>query len=121
MSIPADDLGAGNPYLADMALRPPSPPQGFRFQTGASILDYELQEERAHALGAAGRKVEQALARLNDEAVVAAEGREAVLKAAAYEVWKFFIHRESCGIRDHKPVIEHFGIPRAVLARLGAM
>jgi hypothetical protein len=107
--------------LAGMALRPPSPPQGFRFQTGASILDHELQEERAQALGQAGRQVETALARLNDEAALAAEGREPLLKAAAYEVWKFFIHRESCGIRDHKPVIEHYGIPRAVLARLGAM
>lgn len=115
-----DRAGAGG-YDSRMALRPPSSPSGFRLQTGASILDYELQEERAYALGQASRKVEAALARLNDPAVVEAEGREPLLKAAAYEVWKFFIHRESCGIRDHRPVIEHYGIPRAVILRLGAM
>ena len=103
-----------------MAVRPPSFSQSPRFQTGASILDYEIQEERAHALGRAGRGVEAALARLNDPAAVEAEGREALLKAAAYEVWKFFIQREACGIRDHRPVIDHFGIPKAVLVRLGA-
>jgi hypothetical protein len=105
-----------------MAVRPP---QSFssqpRFETGASILDYELQEERAHALGRAGRSVEAALARLHDPEAVAAEGRETLLKAAAHEVWKFFIQREACGLRDHKPMIAHYAIPRAVLARLGAM
>lgn len=103
-----------------MSLRPPNFSPKPTFQTGASILDYELQEERAHALAKAGRGVEAAMARLNDPAALATEGREALLKAAAYEVWKFFIQRESCGVRDHRPVIEHYGIPRAVLVRLGA-
>lgn len=103
-----------------MSLRPPTFSQSSRFQTGASILDYELNEERAHALARAGRGVEAALARIDDPDALAAEGREALLKAAAYEVWKFFIQREACGVRDHRPVIEHYGIPRAVLVRLGA-
>ena len=103
-----------------MAVRPPSFSQSTRIETGANILDYEIQEERAHALTRAGRSVEAALARLNDPEAQAADGRDALLKAAAYEVWKFFIQRESCGIRDHRPVIEHYGIPRAVIVRLGA-
>lgn len=103
-----------------MSLRPPNFSQSARFQTGASILDYELNEERAHVLARAGRSVEASLARINDPEALAAEGREALLKAAAYEVWKFFIQRESLGVRDHRPVIEHYGIPRAVLVRLGA-
>lgn len=105
-----------------MALPPPSrfTPRG-RLDTGASILDYEIQEERALALGMAGRRVEAAMGRLNDPAIVEAEGREVLLKAAAREVWMFFIQREACGLRDHKPVIEYYGIPKAVLGRLGAM
>lgn len=105
---------------AVMAVGPPNFSQNPRFQTGASILDYEIQEERAHALARAGRGVEAAMARLNDPQVEAVEGREVLLKAAAYEVWKFFIQRESCGVLDHKPVIAHYGIPKAVLVRLGA-
>jgi hypothetical protein len=89
-----------------------------RFETGASILDYELNEERAASLGRAGRAVESSLARLADPE--ATEPREVLLKAAADAVWKFFIQREAIGLRDHRPVIRDFAIPRAVLARLGA-
>ena len=97
-------------------------PQGSstpRFQTGASILDYEIQEERGYALGRAGRRVEQALAALK-----AFDGpdedRAPLVKEAATAVWYYFIQREACGIRNQKPAIEHYGIPREVLMRLGA-
>ena len=40
--------------------------------------------------------------------------------AAATAVWYYFIQREACGIRNQKPAIEHYGIPREVLMRLGA-
>ncbi|MFN3514645.1 MAG: DUF6665 family protein [Phenylobacterium sp.] len=90
-------------------------------QTGVDILGVEIQEEKALSLGRAGRAVEAALARLEDPDALAQEGREALLKAAAQAVWKFFIQREACGARDHRPVIAHYAIPRAVLARLGAM
>jgi hypothetical protein len=89
----------------------------FGFDTGESVLNYELMEEKAHSLGRAGRKVEAALANLRD-----AEGsaRAAALKAAADAVWSFFVQREVLGLRDRKAIIEQFGIPREVLARLGA-
>jgi hypothetical protein len=104
-----------------MAVRPPqSLTGGYRFETGDSILDAELAGEKAHALGRMGRAAEAALARLNDPEAVEAEGREALLKAAAQAVWAWFIQRESCGLRDHKAIIRDFGIPRAVLVRLGA-
>ena len=100
-------------------LRMPQSALGLTFQTGASILDYEIQEERGYALGRAGQRVEQALAALK-----AFEGpedeRAPLLKEAATAVWYYFIQREACGIRNQKPAIEHYGIPREVLMRLGA-
>lgn len=104
-----------------MALRPPQNlSSGFRFETGASILDAEIAAEKAASLGRAGAQVERALARLEDPEALAAEGRDVLLKAAAHEVWKFFIQREACGMRDQRPVIQALNIPRAVLVRLGA-
>ncbi len=104
-----------------MALRPPQNLNtGFRFETGASILDAEIAAEKAAALGRAGAQVERALARLNDPEAEEQEGREALLKAAANEVWKFFIQREALGMRDQRQVIQNLEIPRAVLVRLGA-
>jgi hypothetical protein len=92
------------------------------FKTGASILDYELQEERGYALGVAGRRVEKALEALRafDAAPGEADARAPLLKEAATAVWYYFIQREACGIRNQKPAIEHYGIPREVLMRLGA-
>jgi hypothetical protein len=99
-------------------------PQGSRspFQTGASILDVEIQQERGAALGAAGQRIEKALAALRE---FDASGRDPcerppVLQEAATAVWYYFIQREACGIRDQRPAIEHYAIPREVLIRLGA-
>ncbi len=107
--------------LSPMAVRPPQNLSGgFRFETGASILDAEIAGEKANNLGRVGRAAEAALARLKDPEIVEAEGREVLLKAAAQAVWAWFIQREACGLRDHKPIIRDFDIPRAVLVRLGA-
>ncbi|HEX5380427.1 MAG TPA: DUF6665 family protein [Phenylobacterium sp.] len=105
-----------------MSLRPPQNLSGLaaRFETGAGILDAEIVSEKAATLGRAGRKAQEALARLDDPQVVESEGREALLKLAADAVWKFFIQREACGLRDQGPVIRDMKIPRAVLVRLGA-
>jgi hypothetical protein len=75
--------------------------------------------EQAAALAHSGRRVETtlaALAGLDDSG-----DRPQRLKAAADAVYGFFIQREIIGMRDHRGVIEHYGIPREVLARLGAV
>ncbi len=107
-----------------MALRPPQ-----RFteellnRLGGSALESEIIAEKASSLGHHGRKVEQALAELRafDAAPGAPEDRVVLLKAAAREVWKFFIQRELCGLRDQRDAIRLYGIPQEVLVRLGAM
>ena len=68
-------------------------------EPGEAVLHYELLEEQAHSRG---------------------QGRAAVLKAAADAVWGFLVQREVMGLRDRAQVIAQYGIPREVLARLGA-
>lgn len=72
----------------------------------------------AAALGRAGQKVEQTLEKLN---TAPESERPLHLKAAAQAVQAYFIQRELCGLRNHDDPIRHYGIPRAVLVRLGAV
>lgn len=80
-------------------------------------LQAELMAEKAASLGRAGRRVEKTLATLRE---ASPEDRPAALKDAADAVWSLFVQREICGQRDQKPVIAIYGIPKDVLARLGA-
>ena len=85
--------------------------------TGALALDVELLAEEAAALGRAGRRVEETLAAL----AAAAEGdHPARLHEAAEAVHHYFILREMRGFRRHDDAVALYGIPRAVIARLGA-
>ena len=86
--------------------------------TGEAVLRYELLEEQAGSLGRAGRKVEAALAAL--AAHPGGEERAAVLKAACDAVWGFLVQREVMGLRDRAAVVAQYGVPREVMARLGA-
>ena len=87
------------------------------------VLAADILAEKASSLGHQGRKMERALAalRAHDAAAGDAEARHRLLRAAAHEVWAFFIQRELCGFRDHKQVIGDYAIPGEVLVRLGAM
>ncbi len=105
-----------------MAVRPPQ--SLYRpASTGSAVnpLEYELMSERADSLGRHGLKVEKAIAALSvlDEGGVSPERREALLNAAADEVWAFFIQRELCGLRSNRDAVERYGIPAQVMARLG--
>jgi hypothetical protein len=44
-----------------------------------------------------------------------------LVKGAARAVWKYFVQREACGMRDHREAIRLYGIPGEVLVRLGAI
>lgn len=100
-----------------MSLRPPShyqaSPSG---KSSLNVLEYELMAERADSLGRAGLRAEAALQRLND---ASPETREELTNAAADEVYALFIQREMCGLRNGRDVVARYGIPGAVIARLG--
>jgi hypothetical protein len=88
-------------------------------QIGPNPLDIEIAAEKAAALGRAGEKVEQTLARLRSLDRGAPE-RTVMLKDAAEAVYAYFIQRELCGMRRHHDAIRDYAIPNEVLVRLGA-
>jgi hypothetical protein len=103
-----------------MALRlPGNTDPTMRGRTGSEVIDHEILAEMASSLGAAGRKVEQVMARLHAHAGDA-ESRRDLLREAAAAVYAYFIQRELCGLRRHQDVIREYRIPDEVLARLGA-
>lgn len=100
-----------------MAVRPPkSLAKVVDAETGLSMMEAEMMAETANSLGHHGRKVEAALKRLGEAGDA---DRPEALRHAAREVWKFFIQREMCGMRDHRLIVREMGIPDAVLRRLG--
>ncbi|CCV15856.1 DUF6665 family protein [Mesorhizobium sp. STM 4661] len=102
-----------------MSLRPPSHLAGTSFAEAAfDALGHEILAEKAAALGRAGQRVEETLARLRENG--GDEHRPRLLKEAAEAVHGYFIQRELCGLLRHDAVIREYDIPRAVLVRLGA-
>jgi hypothetical protein len=85
-------------------------------------LDYEVAQEQASALGRAGRALETAL-----EALSAHDGagtdnraeRTKLVQDASDALWCFMVQRESCGLRDPRPVIRDYRIPAEVQNRMG--
>jgi hypothetical protein len=92
-------------------------------ELGVNTLETEILAEKAASLGHHGRMVEATMAALRQ---FDAEGRSTgdrlvLVKAAANAVWKFFIQRELCGMRDHREIIRFYGIPQEVLNWMGAV
>jgi hypothetical protein len=108
-----------------MAVRlPQSLSTGLQRETGWSVLDYELREQKAQTLGTLSSQVEQALAALQafDAGTDRSdwdERRRALLEEAADRVWAFMIQREVCGFRNWDAFVKDYSIPREVLSRVG--
>jgi hypothetical protein len=94
-----------------------------RLTSGFGPIESEVLAEKASSLGYHGRQVKKAMAALQafDAAPGSADERLILVKAAARDVWKFFVQREACGMRDQRDAIRHYGIPQEVLVRLGAI
>jgi hypothetical protein len=88
-----------------------------RPDAGTAALEHEIMAERASSLGAAERRVVNAIAIL----AAAGEDRAAPLAEARKVVWEYFVQRELVGFRRHTDVIQELNIPREVLVGLGAM
>jgi hypothetical protein len=91
-----------------------------RPETGVSVLEAELQAERAAALGRLGRDLEISLAALSAVSMGDPVRADAV-KSAADAVWRYFVQREACGMLNHDHPIAHYAIPQEVLARVGSV
>lgn len=94
-----------------------------RLLGGFDSIENEIVAEKASSLGHHGRQVEKALAALRafDESPREMLERVHLVRAAAREVWAYFVQRELCGLRDQRDVIRDYGIPQEVLVRLGAI
>ncbi len=91
-------------------------------RSGWATLEYEIAEERASALGRLGRRLEAALAALaqcpptdTSERTI----RDSLLEAAGYALWLFIVQREACGLNDSTHVMQTYGVPSEVYARMG--
>jgi hypothetical protein len=82
-----------------------------------SLIEDEFRAERASSLGMAGRRLERALAALED---CDDAGRENLIEPAARAAWEFMVTREMTGLRDWPSVARQYRIPRSVLLRMGA-
>ncbi len=104
-------------------------------------LDYEVAREQASALGRLGRALEAALAALADfdrqsigkmayeagsdqgqNAGGTAQDRALRAKLvaeASHALWCFIVQRESCGLRDPRPVMRDYRVPAEVQNRIG--
>ena len=88
-----------------------------RPEAGTTALDHEIMAERASSIGAAERRVIEAIAALTS----AGSSQETALATARKVVWEYFVQRELIGFRKHNDVIQELNIPPQVLAGLGAM
>ncbi|WP_417309996.1 DUF6665 family protein [Devosia sp.] len=91
-----------------------------RLEDGVGSIEYEIAGEQAFSLGHHGRKVEASVTALRTFEGPA-EARMELVRSAAKAVWAYFVQREACGMRNHREVIQFYGIPGEVLARLGAV
>jgi hypothetical protein len=94
----------------------------------ADVLDYEIVQEQAAALGRIGRKLEEALARLREfdaahprsDAPTSAKRRTLVTEAG-HALWMFVVQREACGLRDSRTVMRDYKVPGEVQHCMGAV
>jgi hypothetical protein len=85
-------------------------------------LDYDIAREQASALGRAGRTLEtaiQALAEYDRAAPEDRSGRAELIQDASNALWCFMVQRESCGLRDPRPVLRDYRVPAEVQNRMG--
>jgi hypothetical protein len=100
-----------------------------RFATPADLLQSEIVQEQASALGRLGRALEAALATLRefDAAIlpppsdVVRAQRAALVANAGHALWMFVVQREACGLRDSRAVMRDYAVPSEVQVRMGLL
>jgi Family of unknown function (DUF6665) len=97
-------------------------------RTPLDVLDYEILQEQAAALGRMGRALEAALAKLREFDVAhpctcapasAQQSRRTLVIEAGHALWMFVVQREACGLRNSHTVMHDYNVPREVQQRMG--
>ena len=93
------------------------------------VLNYEIVQEQAAALGRMGRALEAALAGLREfdaahprsgAPASAQQARRTLVMEAAHALWMFVVQREACGLRDSRTVMRDYHVPGEVQQRMGS-
>ena len=93
-------------------------------RSGYATLEYEIAREKESALGRLGRRLEAALAALAAcprTATAERTIRDSLVEEAGYALWLFIVQREACGLNDSSHVMQDYGVPNEVLARMGPL
>jgi hypothetical protein len=94
------------------------------------VLDYEIAQDMAAALGRMGRALEETLAKLrefdaenprSDARASAQEERRTLVAEAGLALWMFVVQREACGLRDSRTVMRDYNVPSEVQRCMGAV
>jgi hypothetical protein len=97
-------------------------------RTGVDILDYEVAQEQASALGRMGRALEAALAALREFDAVHPRAdtpasphgeRRTLVAKAGHALWMFVVQREACGLRDSRSIMREYKVPAEVQQCMG--
>src|SRR5262245_45257425 len=103
---------------------PPIP----RFRAPVDVLNYEIVQEQAAALGRLGRGLEAALKALqefdaahprSEASAKERQTRRTLVSAAGYALWMFVVQREACGLRDSRTVMRDYQVPAEVRGSMG--
>ena len=78
-----------------------------------NVIEEQLEGERATSLGEAGKKLEAALAALDDS--------DERIDEAANAVWEYMIIRESVHLFGHDVALSYYNVPDRVMARVGVI
>jgi uncharacterized protein DUF6665 len=99
-------------------------------RTGVDILDYEVAQEQASALGRMGRALEEALAKLREFDALhpraeppasVHEDRRPLVARAGHALWMFVVQREACGLRDSRAIMRQYNVPAEVQQCMGVI
>jgi len=93
-------------------------------RSGYATLEYEIAQEKASALGRLGRRLEAALTALaacprttdSDRRI-----RDGLAEQAGYALWLLAVQREAVGLNNLGHVIQVYGVPNEVYARMGPL
>jgi hypothetical protein len=97
-------------------------------RTPFDVLNYEILQEQAAALGRMGRALEAALAKLREfdaahpragAPASAQKARRTLVMEAGHALWMFVVQREACGLRDSRAVMRNYNVPGDVQQRMG--
>jgi hypothetical protein len=91
---------------------------------GVDATAKEVAQEKAQALALTARSLEAALRALREHDSLGSgrfgnDKRAKLVAHAAERVLYYLVQREAQGLRDTRYVLDHYGVPGEVVARLG--